>query len=176
MRIVFETHSTTEDNEAGRATGWLPGRLSALGREQARQLGERRRNDGLSAVVASDLQRAVDTAVIAFGDTDIPLIYDWRLRECNYGTLNGAPADTVHRERGNRVREPYPGGESWEEAIRRVHNALMDLRKGRHGHRVLLIGHVATRWALDHYLAGRELAELVDEDFEWRPGWEYDLP
>jgi hypothetical protein len=28
IRIVFETHSTTEDNENGIGTGWLPGRLS----------------------------------------------------------------------------------------------------------------------------------------------------
>jgi hypothetical protein len=25
IELVYETHSTTEDNEAGRATGWLPG-------------------------------------------------------------------------------------------------------------------------------------------------------
>lgn len=37
--IVFETHSITEDNELGFATGWLPGRLSATGRELARDLG-----------------------------------------------------------------------------------------------------------------------------------------
>ncbi|MHB1496804.1 MAG: histidine phosphatase family protein [Acidimicrobiales bacterium] len=50
IEIVFETHSTTEDNEAGRATGWLPGRLSARGREQAAELGRRRAADGLAAV------------------------------------------------------------------------------------------------------------------------------
>jgi hypothetical protein len=35
IELVFETHSTTEDNEQGRATGWLPGRLSDRGRLQA---------------------------------------------------------------------------------------------------------------------------------------------
>jgi broad specificity phosphatase PhoE len=53
--VVFETHSITEDNERGVATGWLPGRLSARGRGLAVELGERRRTDGLAAVVASDL-------------------------------------------------------------------------------------------------------------------------
>ncbi len=42
IRIVFETHSTTEDNERGIATGWLPGRLSAAGRAQAAELARRR--------------------------------------------------------------------------------------------------------------------------------------
>ena len=33
VELVYETHSTTLDNEQGRATGWLPGVLSAAGRE-----------------------------------------------------------------------------------------------------------------------------------------------
>jgi hypothetical protein len=44
IEVVFETHSITEDNEQGRATGWLPGRLSPRGRELARELGLRRRD------------------------------------------------------------------------------------------------------------------------------------
>lgn len=31
VQIVFETHATTRDNEAGIATGWLPGELSDEG-------------------------------------------------------------------------------------------------------------------------------------------------
>ncbi len=35
IEIVYETHATTEDNESGMATGWLPGRLSDVGRANA---------------------------------------------------------------------------------------------------------------------------------------------
>ena len=44
------------------------------------------------------------------------------------------------------------------------------------GTRVLLIGHVATRWALDHTLLGMPLETLVEAPFAWREGWEYTLP
>lgn len=64
--VVFETHSTTEDNERGVATGWLPGKLSAAGRDQAGEMGERRRADRIAAVFTSDLARAVETVSIAF--------------------------------------------------------------------------------------------------------------
>ena len=30
IEIVFETHSTTEDNEKGSATGWRPGKGTPL--------------------------------------------------------------------------------------------------------------------------------------------------
>jgi 2,3-bisphosphoglycerate-dependent phosphoglycerate mutase len=91
VAVVFETHSISEDNEAGLASGWLGGRLSDAGREQAVRLGMRRRWDGIDVVFTSDLNRAVETAQIAFGNTEIPVRLDWRLRECNYGLLNGMP-------------------------------------------------------------------------------------
>jgi broad specificity phosphatase PhoE len=85
ISLVYETHSITLDNEAGVATGWLPGELSPAGRGGARELGARRRDDGLDRVVTSDLARAVETAAIAFAGSSIPVTRDARLRECNYG-------------------------------------------------------------------------------------------
>lgn len=76
IEVVFETHSTSEDNERSVASGWAHSRLSESGREQARRLGERRRNDGLAAVFVSDLRRAVETAEIAFADIDLPVLLD----------------------------------------------------------------------------------------------------
>jgi hypothetical protein len=29
----------------------------------------------------------------------VPVLFDWRLRECDYGSLNGAAASDVHEER-----------------------------------------------------------------------------
>lgn len=169
--VVFETHSTSEHNEAGIATGWLGGALSATGRAQADELGERRRHDGLEAVFASDLWRAVETAAIAFDGSAIPLRVDWRLRECDYGELNGMPRALLDEQRVQRIDEPWPGGESWRDAVARVSSFLDEVR----GARVLVIGHVATRWALDHRVHGRTLEELAAEEFDWKPGWEYEL-
>ena len=169
--VVYETHSTSEHNEAGIATGWLGGALSAAGRAQAIELGERRRGDGIELVVASDLWRAVETAAIAFEGSGIPLRVDWRLRECDYGRLTAMPRTVLDEQRVRRVDEPWPGGESWRQAVARVSSFLDEVR----GKRVLLIGHVATRWALDHRVNGRPLEELAAEEFDWQPGWEYEL-
>jgi alpha-ribazole phosphatase/probable phosphoglycerate mutase len=92
INIVFETHSLTVDNDHGRATGWLPGDLSEKGRILAAELGRRRGHDGIAAVFSSDLARAAQTASIAFAESGIPILYDWRLRECDYGQRNGMPA------------------------------------------------------------------------------------
>jgi hypothetical protein len=39
-----------------------------------------------------------------------------------------------------------------------------------------VIGHSATRWALDCVLNGMRLEDLVDAPFNWREGWEYVTP
>jgi 2,3-bisphosphoglycerate-dependent phosphoglycerate mutase len=91
IQLVYETHATTLDNEQGRATGWLPGQLSQRGREQARQLGRRRPADGITAVFSSDLARATQTEAEAFGRSSTPLLLDWRLRECDYGSETVCP-------------------------------------------------------------------------------------
>src|SRR5258708_3498014 len=139
--IVFETHSTSEDNERGIATGWLPGALSATGREQAGELGARRRATGVRVVFSSDLRRAVATAQLAFEGSGIPLRTDWRLRECNYGALNGMPVAQLEAERRHRIDEPFPDGESYRQVVERVRAFLADLARDWEGQQVLLVGH-----------------------------------
>jgi broad specificity phosphatase PhoE len=171
-QLVFETHSTSVDNERGIATGWVQGELSETGREQALLLGERRRDDGIELVVSSDQRRAVETAELAFAGSAIPVRHDYRLRECNYGDWNGMPRARLEEERLRRIDVPFPGGESWREAVQR-HAGFLDELAGGGRRRVLLIGHVATRWALDHLLNGVSLEQLAAEEFAWREGWEY---
>jgi broad specificity phosphatase PhoE len=173
VELVYETHSTSVDNERGVATGWLPGRLSELGREQARALGDRRRDDGIAAVYASDLRRAVETAEIAFEGSGIPVRHDARLRECDYGDLNGASVEQVAAVRRQHVDVPFPGGESYRQAVDRT-RAFFDEVVGRHdGERIVVIAHSANRWALDHLVDGTPLEELVDAPFAWQEGWIY---
>ena len=171
--VVYETHSISEDNEAGIATGWLPGKLSATGRSGAAALGQRRRNDGVDVVFTSDLGRATETAAIAFGGSGIAVIEDSRLRECNYGEMNGTPVAGFVGRRHEYVDVPYPGGESWRQAVARLDDFLHDLARDHHGKRVVLVGHSAQRFGFEHLLRGRPFQELVDADFDWQEGWEY---
>jgi 2,3-bisphosphoglycerate-dependent phosphoglycerate mutase len=173
IRIVFEKHSTTEDNENGIATGWLPGRLSELGRQRATELGARRRAERIDAVFSSDLARCVETVEIALGGAPIPVLLDWRLRECDYGQLNGSAAAELRARRAEYINAPYPGGESWQQAVARIASFLADLPLRWSGRRVLVVGHVATQWGLEHLLLGTPLEELAVKELDWQPGWEY---
>jgi broad specificity phosphatase PhoE len=176
VEIVFETHSMSEDNERGIATGWLDGRLSETGRRLARELGERRLDERIDAVFTSDLGRALETSGIAFGNWGIPVHTDSRLRECSYGSLNGASVDEIEAQRRRCINDPFPGGESYKDVVARVQDFLTDLARDWDGKRVVVIGHAATRWALDHLLLGAALEDLVSTPFEWQNGWRYTVP
>lgn len=173
--IVFETHSTTTDDERWIASGWSAVRLSTVGRRQAKELGVRRADDKIDAVFTSDLPCAVETTRIAFGDQVFPVFHDWRLRGCDYGELAGAPLAQVEAGRAEHVYEPFPGGESYGDVVARVRRFLRDLAPRFVGARVLVVGHSATKWALDHVLEGTPLPELVELSFRWQPGWLYTL-
>ncbi|MFF0339446.1 histidine phosphatase family protein [Kribbella sp. NPDC004875] len=170
-RLIYETHSITVDNEREIATGWLPGELSVTGQRLARELGERRGD--VDVVFSSDLLRAVETVELA--GLTAPHLQDWRLRECNYGELNGAPVDALN-PRVERIHMPFPRGQSYGDVVELTRSFLADVKTWYADATVLVVAHSANRWALEHLLgSGRPMEELIVAPFNWQPGWEYDL-
>jgi alpha-ribazole phosphatase/probable phosphoglycerate mutase len=173
MRLIYETHSTTLDNEGGFATGWLPGVLSTEGEREAVQLGRRRPE--VDAVFSSDLPRAIRTVELAFAGRDVPHFQDWRLRECNYGDLNGAPRERLEPRR-QYVGHPFPGGgQSYRQVLDLTRSFLEDIKPLYAGRAVLVVAHSANRWAIQHLVDHIPLEDLVDAPFDWQPGWEYEV-
>ena len=65
------------------------------------------------------------------------------------------PRETLERERVSHIAVPWPEGESYLDVVGRTRELLADLLDEWDGHRVLLVGHSANRWALEHLLAER---------------------
>jgi 2,3-bisphosphoglycerate-dependent phosphoglycerate mutase len=149
----------------------MPGRLSAAGREQAREMGQRRGNDGIEAIFTSDLARAIESVETAFPDAAIPVFMDWRLRECDFGELTGIAPELI--EPAEHIDVAFPTGESQRQAVERVGWFIRDLLARRGWSRLLVVGHVATWRGLEHSINGTPLEQLVATPFEWQPGWEY---
>lgn len=175
MKIVFEAHATTLDNEAKVVSGWNDVALSKLGEKQARELGKRYKLEDFDAVYCADLQRAYRTAQLAFPEINsVKLLLDWRLRECDYGDHTLSPRDKVDADKISRIKKPFPNGESYEQAMTRLKSFIDDLRSSGHKY-VLIIGSRATHYGLDYWIDGKNLEELVSTKMVWQPGWEYEL-
>jgi broad specificity phosphatase PhoE len=173
--ILFEVHGESVDNQQGLASGHRDVPLSPRGRQQARDLGDRYRQNLPAAVFCSDLQRSYTTGDLAFADPPMPIIRDARLRECDYGTWTGRAAAVVEVARNEHREVPFPAGESYLDVVRRVGDFVTALRSGPLPERVLIIGHRGTWFALEHLLGGRALSEVLSAPWVWRPGWRYEL-
>lgn len=175
MRLVFETHATSLDNEAGLASGWFDVALSPTGERQARALGARRRDDHLAVVFCSDLSRSFRTAEIAFGDRGLPIVRDARLRECDYGDLTRHQTSEIEQRRVQHLVDPFPNGESYQQVVDRVAGWLGEALEHFDAGTILVIGHRATYYALEHLLKQMTLRDAVTLPWTWQPGWVYHL-
>lgn len=175
VEIIFEAHGTTFDNEAHKASGWNNVELSPLGVQQSKEMGERYKNEHFDAIFVSDLKRAIDSAEIAFKDRDFQIIQDKRLRECDYGDLIQHPSSEIDPEKPKRITTPFPNGESYTETSKRMKSFLDELRKSYDGKRVMIVGHRATQYGLEHWILGKPLEEVIPAPWAWQPGWTYIL-
>jgi valyl-tRNA synthetase len=169
--IRFYTHGTTIDNEKDLSSGHHDSPLSPLGITQSHELKELVRKERFDVVFCSDLDRAVQTAKIAFEGTT--LVIDPRLRELNYGKWNGKPKAKVDPFKVQHIVEPFPQGESYLQSTERINAFLADVAKQHPGKRIAIIGHRATQYALESLLNGKPLLTAVTEPWAWQPGWDY---
>jgi len=174
MKIYFAAHSTTTDNETKISSGWKDVGLSELGIQQSKEMGDRFKDVKIDLICCSDLKRAVDTVKIAFGDK-YPVIVDQRLRELNYGDFNGKPSEIVESMKEEHIKEPFPNGESYEQAIERTHKFYKELKEKYPDKTVLIVGHRATQYGLDTLVGGKTVGECLSVLFKWQPYWEYEL-
>lgn len=176
VKITYLTHGTTTDNENDIGTGWLPGELSDLGVQQAKELGVQVKDKHFDAFYTSDLKRAVISAELGFKNT-YQIRQDDRLRECNYGDFNGKPEELFKPDFPKYIDSPMPNGESFKDVERRIQEFLNFLKQEYDGKQVAILAHQAPQLALEVLLKDKTWELAFKEDWRkrkaWKPGWEY---
>ena len=160
--ITYFFHSTSNDNEAGVRSGWNNPDLSAKGIEQAGRLREHNREASFDTVYASDLSRAVQTAEISFPDSK--LVFDERLREMNYGTLNGKPGTEFPTDAHWCIANRFHHGENCFDVEARIRDFLKSHYDSNRN--IAIIAHKYPQLALDVIFAGLSWKEAITQD--WR--------
>ena len=169
--ITYFPHSTTKDNEAGICSGWNDVQLSELGIKQAAELRETINSQVFDEIYCSDLKRASDSAKIMFPNSEI--IYDARLREMNYGTMNGEHKNCFTGYL--QYKQGFESGENLRLVETRIKSFLADVNyKDKH---IVVISHRFPQLAMEVILNGKSWSEALDTDWReighWVPGWKY---
>lgn len=178
VKITYFVHGTTTDNENNKSSGWNDVKLSDLGIQQSKDLAKLTPDKVFDVVFTSDLSRAVDSANLTWGDK-YPKITDKRLRECNYGDLNGKDSDIVEPLQEQSITTSMPNGESYEDVKARINDFLNSVKSEYDGKHIAIVAHKAPQLALDVLLKGMTWEEAFANDWRkqkaWIPGWEYEV-
>ncbi len=134
-------HGETDWNKQQRFQGRVDIPLNETGRQQALRLREFFKENPIEVMLSSDLGRALETARIAIGEQEIPLVIEPRIRETNLGDVEGMTHEEIIQKMGREVIENwrsisaetqdsrFPGGESKAEHLARILAGLNDFLK-----------------------------------------------
>jgi probable phosphoglycerate mutase len=125
MSILIARHGETDDNSK-RIIQLPTSPLSIDGIEQAKQLAQRLKDMNITRIIASDYERARQTALLAGELSGVVVEFNDMLREQSFGDLRG-------RAYGDLDSNPFasnyqpPNGESWSVFCERVASAWLDI-------------------------------------------------
>lgn len=148
-RLLAIRHGETAWNVAGRIQGQLDFGLNANGHWQAGRLAQALAEEPISAIYASDLGRAHQTARCVSHATGVPVITHPGLRERHFGKFQGqthAEIEADFPEQALRWRNREPdfapaGGETLLQLHERVVNTTQQLAARHPGELILLVAH-----------------------------------
>ena len=146
--ILLARHGETDWNRERRWQGRSDLPLNERGREQARALAEKLEPVPLSAVYASDLRRAYETALVVAKTKGLAVTPMRELREVDVGSWTGLSYDEVkerfgdaYREMRRRTGRGWEGGETYAEMGGRVVEAVRRLARAHPSATVLVVTH-----------------------------------
>ncbi|MFH1915827.1 MAG: histidine phosphatase family protein [Nanoarchaeota archaeon] len=151
MRLTIVRHGETVENKTGILQGQRHGRLSLLGKEQARLLAKRLSREHFDIIYASDLRRVKQTLQpLLTHKPRTKVVFTKELRERSFGPLEGKDnksIDFINEERHGKL-SGKTRAETIEQFYLRILKFLKHIKKRHNGKRVLVITHGGTKLAL----------------------------
>lgn len=169
MKIWFVRHGETEWNRTKRYQGHSDISLNETGRRQAQETAALLANEPLSAIYASDLSRAVETAQFVAQPHELKVQWKQELREIHFGLWEGLRYEQIMKKWANELSLMYdhpekgraPEGEGFSDLAQRAGAALLEIRKAhQETETIAVVAHGGTIRVLFCLLQGKPLQEL----------------
>ena len=153
MRLfVIARHGESTLNFQNRVNGdpAVPVDLTDKGRDEARLLGQQVAHIPLDLCVHTQFSRTLETAEIALAGRDVPLEEHPALGDIDLGELEGKTLEEYRAWKHAHTRgDPFPGGESLDDAARRYATAFEQLL-WRQESSILVVTHeIPLRYAIN---------------------------
>jgi broad specificity phosphatase PhoE len=153
MRLyVLTRHARSTLNAEGRINGdpSIEVPITDEGRAEAEQAGRRLAALGIELCVHSRFQRTRETADAMLAGRDVPRLVEPLLDDIDVGDLEGGTIEDYHSWKAGHDRaDPFPGGESLDDAARRYARAFRNLLE-RPEQAILVVCHeIPVRYAVN---------------------------
>lgn len=142
--IYFARHGQTVWNVENKICGATDIALTELGRQQAKELGEKILVEKLhiDEILYSPLQRAADTAKEVARVTGIPAREEERLIEQNFGKYESTPRNGAEFQQAKKeFLNHYEGGETMFQLAQRIYNLLDEVKAVSNEKTYLFVAH-----------------------------------
>jgi broad specificity phosphatase PhoE len=151
-RLYLVRHGATQLTAEDRFSGSVGVDLSEIGRRQAARLGDRLRDEGITACYSSPLSRTLETAQLVVGTRDLRIETRDGLREISHGHWEGLTRREVEARHPDEYaaweEDPFTfapaGGESGVAVLARALPVIREIVTTHPGRRVLVVSHKAT--------------------------------
>ena len=156
MKYIFVRHGKTHFNEIQLKQGWCASPLTKQGIKAIENMAEQLKDYTIDAAYTSPILRAKHTAQMILKNPTVLLNEDKRLKEVNFGLLEGLPClfvDKLHLESSdwlNDLQMDYSGyeGENVEDVIQRHFDLLDEIeKKFQKDDTILMVGHGCSLYA-----------------------------
>ena len=173
MRLfVIARHAQSTLNLERRVNGdpAQPIGLTDLGREEAELLATEVANVPFHACVHTRFQRTRETAELALAGRDVPFHAVPLLADIDVGEFDLAPVDEYRAWKRSHPRsEPFPGGESLDEAARRYAAGWRNVLEAPYSSVLVICHEIPLRYALNAALGSDSLDGPLHELLNARP-------
>jgi len=149
IKIYIARHGETTWNVEGRIQGRSDPGLSPKGHQQSLALLEELKNQSLSAIYTSNLQRSILTAQPIAHHFGLPIRQESDLDEIAFGVLEGRNLyqfDEVTKNEWERFKDDrfnyrIPGAENYTDVANRIKPFIDKTLRNHEGEEVLVVGH-----------------------------------
>ncbi|MDN4072675.1 histidine phosphatase family protein [Fictibacillus terranigra] len=139
--IAFVRHGVTDWNAERRIQGIIDVPLNDQGRAQAQALASRFEKEHWDLLFTSQLTRARETGSIIGQALGIPVHTDKRIREVNFGRLEGTNEQDRIKRWGTDWSKLEHGKEKKEQVLKRGNEFLENLVEQHQGRKIIVVSH-----------------------------------
>ena len=139
--------------------------ITGKGKEEVKKRAKELKKEKIDLIYCSDFYRTKQTAEIISKNLSLPVKYDKRLRDTNFGIFSGRPGEEYRRYFSSEIQrfsKKIPKGESWNDVGKRAVDFIREIDKKHKNKIILIVSHADPVWLLAGYIKGLTRKQMLE--------------